>query len=87
MAKFGQAFTPVIEKHCPQSANVYRLERDGKLYLALFNFSLLPQYQEVPLNGAFHGKELWSGKEASGEGTLGVWLAGRDAALYEIELI
>lgn len=87
VAKFGQAFTPVIEKHCPHSANVYRLERDGKLYLALFNFSLLPQYQEVPLNGAFHGKELWSGKEASGEGTLGVWLAGRDAALYEIELI
>lgn len=87
VAKFGRAFTPVIEKHCPQSASIYRLERDGRLYFAVFNFSVLPQYQEIPVNGVFHSKELWSGKQASGKETLGVWLAGRNAALYEVELL
>ena len=87
VAKFGRAFTPVIEKHCPQSASIYRLEQDGRLYFAVFNFSVLPQYQEIPVNGVFHSKELWSGKQASGKETLGVWLAGRNAALYEVELL
>lgn len=85
VVKFGEAFTPVIEKHCPQSASIYRLEREGKQYVAVFNFSALPRYVKIPINGSYSGKELWSGKKKSGSAALGVWLAGCDAALYELE--
>ena len=38
VAKFGRAFTPVIEKHCPQSASIYRLEQDGSCILPCSTF-------------------------------------------------
>ena len=85
VAKTGKIFLPVITNVRNRTANIYRLEHDGKLYFAVFNFSATPRVFTVPTGlDRFTAKELWTGKQTRGAGILSVPLAGKNAALFEV---
>ena len=84
-AKTGKIFSPVFSCGAARTANVYRLEADGKTYIAVINFSAIPRVFTVDTGmPRYAAKELWSGRQSSGSGLLAVSLAGKDAALFEI---
>ena len=85
VAKKGRIFTPVITSTLNRTANVFRLDADGKRYFAVINYSSVPRTFMVKTGlGTFNGKELWRGRNVSGLDLLPVTLAGKDAALFEL---
>ena len=85
VAKTGKIFSPVITNVKNRTANIYKLETDGKTYIAVFNFSKLPQVFTVDTGlECFTAKELWNGNTSVGAKILTVSLSAKDAALFEI---
>ena len=85
VAKIGKIFTPVITNVSNRTANIFTLENDGKLYVAVLNYKNKNQTFEIDLDDKeYAAVELWHGTEESAAGTLQVTLDGKDSALYEL---
>lgn len=81
--KLGKPFLPMLPENYPSSAEVYTLESDGKLYIAVFNFSKKEKTYDVKLpDGNYRVKELWSGRAQTAKGTLQITLPGADSMLF-----
>lgn len=87
VAKKGKTFKPVTDS-TPEYANVYRMEDNGDIYYAVFNFSGTNTYRlEIPTNYYYSCKELWSGDyERDGANIwayIDVTLSGTDSKIYK----
>lgn len=87
VAKIGKAFNPIISNDCPKAANIYTLEDGEKIYIAVFNFSLMPETFNIPLDigGEYKVKELWSGEESTAKSELKYRVNKQDAVLLELQ--
>lgn len=85
VAKIGKIFTPVITNVSNRSANIFTLENDGKLYVAVINYSKIMKTFKVDLgDGQYTATELWCGTTEDVSETLEVRLDAKDAAIYEL---
>lgn len=85
VGKTGKIFLPVITDVSNRTANIYKLETDGKLYIAVFNYKRSKKEFNIDLNGMqYSATELWSGRQETADGELKLKLAGKDAALFEL---
>lgn len=85
VAKTGKIFTPVITNVSNRTANIFTLENDGKLYVAVFNYSDKKKFFDVDLKDRqYSAVELWRRTEEKVSGKLKVTLEGNDVALYEL---
>lgn len=88
----GEAFRPV-EGNGERSESMFVSHRDGKSYLAVFNYGAEPQSLGVDAarigldaNASYTMRELWSGAESTGGGSISVEVPGKDVKLLEIIL-
>lgn len=85
VAKTGKIFNPVITDVKNRTANIFKLEADGRLYVAVLNYKDKNAAFDIELDGKkYNATELWSGNQQTAEGTLKVELGSNDAALYEL---
>lgn len=85
VAELGRIFTPVITDVSNRTANIFKLQCDGKLYIAVLNYEDKSIKFYVDLDDKkYKAVELWSGNEETVSGKLAVKLKGNDSALYEL---
>lgn len=85
VAKIGKMFNPFIYDVSNRTANIFTLENDGKLYVAVLNYSNKKKTFDVDLEGKqYTAVELWRGTEETVNESLNVTLERKDAALYEL---
>lgn len=83
--RLGKIFTPVITDVSNRTANIFKLQTDEKLYVAVLNYKDKNSKFTVDLEGReYTAVELWSGNKQTVNGELEVRLNGKDSALYEL---
>ena len=85
LAKKGKIFTPVITDASNRTANIFKLEADSRLYIAVLNYDKEKHTFKVDLKGkSYAARELWRGTRENVNGALEVTLNGKDSAIYEL---
>ena len=94
VAKLGQMFRPYEVRADERCAEAYWLEKDGILYLAVFNFHQSEaefRYDlaaQLPEGTVFNATELWRSAEVPMDGTVMTYtLPAEDAAVFRIASI
>ena len=86
IAKSGEPFEGHISKKSEYAAEVFTLEKDGKNYIALFNYGILPKTFKVEL--PFENcsvKNLFTGKtDIKKKTTMLVTVPASDAVIFEV---
>lgn len=89
VAKKNKIFRSVMDDTA-QYANVYKMEDNGDIYYAVFNFSGNNTYRlEIPTDGHYKCEELWSG-EVIREQTwawIDVQVNGEDSKIYKFSKV
>ncbi len=89
LAKTGKTFTPIVNGNYDSSSNIYKLEANGKIYYAVFNFRtsntvLRPSDSfTLPLDGDYTYTTLWGNSSGEANGNLTINLNAKDAEVYE----
>lgn len=85
VAKLGRIFTPVITDVSKRTANIFKLQTEDRLYIAVLNYENKSSKFAVDLGGKeYTAVELWTGDKKPVSGELAVKLRGKDSALYEL---
>lgn len=84
IAGLHKAFTPVLQGKYSLSANIFKLEFEGKTYYAVFNFNKKKDKFEIAIDGNYSAKEILRGGTFDASNRLVVELEGKQAALIEL---
>lgn len=84
--KIGKPFTGDLGADCPRAAEVFRLENDGKIYIAIFNYSKIAvKTYSVDVPEGTEAENLFTGKtKSTANGKLIVTLSPEDSVIFEI---
>lgn len=84
--KIGKPFEAVLNAKCPNTAEVFTLEHEGKMYIAVLNYNKWKsktQTVDVPANCT--AENLFTGETQSTEnGKMRIRLKPRDSVIFEI---
>lgn len=85
VAEFGRIFTPVITDISNRAANIFKLQTDEGLYIAVLNYENKNRKFNIDLDGKkYEAVELWTKDEKTVSGKLKVELEGNDSAIYKL---
>jgi hypothetical protein len=84
--KIGKPFTGDLGTDCPRAAEVFRLENEGKIYIAIFNYSKISvKTYSVDVPEDTEAENLFTGKtKSTANGKLIVTLPPEDSVIFEI---
>lgn len=84
--KTGVPFEGILDESCPYAAEMFTLEKDGKTYIAVFNYSkILVKTRAVDIPKGATAENLFTGKKQTCRtGKLMVTLQPGDSVIYEI---
>ena len=84
--KLGKPFEAKLSPNCEYAAEIFTLEDDGKTYIAVLNFSILPKVVNIELPYKNSSVEnLLTGKtQTKTRGKMTVTLEGRDSVIFEV---
>ena len=84
--KLGKPFEAKLSPNCEYAAEIFTLEDDGKTYIAVLNYSILPKVVNIELPYKNSSVEnLLTGKtQTKTRGKMTVTLEGRDSVIFEV---
>ena len=85
--KFGEPFEAQLTSKCEYAADVFTLEKDGKTYVAVLNYSKLPTVKTVKLDtDASTAENLITDENIKiRNGSFTLTLGARDSAIFEVK--
>lgn len=86
--KIGKPFEAVLNAKCPYAAEVFTLEHEGKLYVAVLNYHKIQSTtQIVDVPAQCTAENLFTGeKQSTGNGKMFVTLKPCDSVMFEISV-